>query len=72
MRFVPDETYVAAFVRYRSMMHRLEAGDLLTKELLARSQRAVSKSRELLATPVPEVWPGRRGFDTAEAKIQTD
>lgn len=68
MKFIPDETYVAALVRYRSMMRRLEAGDLKTKELLARSIRAVSKSRELLATPAPKVWPGRQGINISEAK----
>ncbi|MBR0706293.1 MULTISPECIES: hypothetical protein [Bradyrhizobium] len=72
MRFIPDETYVAALARYRSMVRRLEAGNLLTKELLARSKRALSKSRVLLATPAPKVWPGRQGFNLSEDKNPTD
>ena len=72
MRFIPDETYVAALARYRSKVRRLEAGNLVTKELLARSKRALSKSRELLATPAPKVWLGRQGFNLLEDKNPTD
>lgn len=68
IRFIPDEPYVAALARYRSMVRRLEAGNLATKELLARSKRALSKSRELLATPAPTVDPNDKGFNVLEAK----
>lgn len=68
MTVTPHEAYVAVLVRYRSMMHRLEAGNLTTKELLARSERALSDARALLATPAPKVWPARQGFKLFEAK----
>lgn len=63
MTFIPDETYIAALARHRLWVRRLEAGDMRTKELLVRSERAICRSRELLATPAPRVWPGRQGFN---------
>jgi hypothetical protein len=68
MRYIPDEAYVTAVGRYRSMMRRLEAGDLTTKELLVRSIRAVSKSRELLVAPAPKSLARRQGFNISEDK----
>jgi hypothetical protein len=67
MTFIPHETYVAALLRYRSMMRRLEASNLITNELLARSESALSRSRELLATSTHKVCPGRQG-NVSEAK----
>ena len=68
MTFIPDETYIAALARYRLWVRRLEAGDMRTKELLGRSERAIGRSRELLATPAPKVWPERQGSNISEAK----
>lgn len=57
----PHDDYVAALARYRLMARRIEAGELRTRELLAHSEQRVRLSRELLATPVPKVWPKRHG-----------
>ncbi len=67
----PHEDYVAVLARYRSMARRIEAGELRTRELLARSEQRVRLSRELLASPVPT--PGRTaGQYAARQKVQTD
>lgn len=68
MTFIPDETYVTTLARYRSTVCRLEAGHLRTIELLVRSEQAICRSRELLATPAPKVWPGRQCSTISEAK----
>ena len=72
MTFIPDETYVATLARYRSTVCRLEAGHLRTIELLVRSERAIGRSRELLATPAPRFGPDDNVPIYRKLKIQTD